>query len=71
MTPLACFTAVNAALGRVVASVLKDTVVGVYILFAGSVDSAIPSSLLPSGNVPVAKSAAVTLSRSRAWSRLL
>merc|ERR1712117_624476 len=45
VTSAADYEAVNAALGRVVASVPKSTVMDVYNYFAGMVDSSIPLNM--------------------------
>lgn len=50
VTSLADYTAVNAALGRVIASVPKNTVMDVYNAFAGLVDSSIPNNMFQSVN---------------------
>merc|ERR1719346_330874 len=51
-------TAINAALGRVIASVPKNTVMDVYNAFAGVVPSSVPNNLFQSVNALDANAAA-------------
>ena len=58
VTSAADYEAVNAALGRVIASVPKSTVMDVYNSFAGMVDSSIPLNMFSKVNPLDAYSAA-------------
>jgi len=58
VTSAADYAAVNAALGRVIASVPKQTVMDVYNSFAGLVDSSVPSNMFKSVNALDANAAA-------------